>query len=659
MGQAALDTNVLGAISNSYFVSATDTGSVSAAPGSDFILAITDTAANINQNLPSIAGPNAATRNYGDFARFNLTVTDNAANIAANLLSTANEFGVDAQFEGLAFQNNNFQGGVQTLSLTLNVTNNQPIPLSIADYEALTNSGPWTGGTFLGQYSFTLVDSSANIATLPNLFFVFGNNGNGHESFLPLVSSIAPTGSFVALPVALALALAGANIPITGAAAANISISDSAANIGETNGSGGLTATQIDALKAYGVTKISSNDGPITLSVAQALELNADQISIAAFQNQGVTLSDSVANIQGLTPSQLGGIVAMGVTQIRSTDDPAVTPFTLNVQQAVALGSAPTHVTVTDAQGNLINVADTAANIGVTNGTPALTPAQIDSLAMLGIKGIVSTDAAPLLLSGAELAELLAKNIAFSAPNSTITLDDTAGDIANLTAQQIAGLVQDGIFQIQSTDNSVTLSAPQAAALLGEIIGVSPALIVFDQAAAIEALTPDQIGGLAAVYGVTLASSDVPLQLSVAQVQALGTGGNTGTAQGPGPNGATVFDTAANIGEVNGNGVEGLTAAQINGLSPFLFISKIDAFDAALQLTAAQAQAIDANSIQVIDPFGISIDDTATNINGLSGADITALVQDGRGRDRLDDRGAGPHGGAGGRCGGGERRRQI
>jgi autotransporter passenger strand-loop-strand repeat protein len=626
--QAAIDTNVLAAISDSYFVSSTNTGPVSAAPGSDFVLAITDNAANINQYLPNIAGANAATRNYGDFTRFNLTITDNATNIGTNLVSIANEFGVDAQFEGLAFQNNNFQGGVQTLSLTLNVTDNQPIPLSVADYEALTNSGPWQGGTILGHYSFTLVDSSANIANLPTLFSVFGNNGNGSESVLPLVSSIAPTGSFVALPVALVLALAGANIPITGPAAANISISDSAANIGETNGSGGLTVAQIDTLEAYGVAKISSNDGPITLSVAQALELDADQIGIVAFQNQSVTLSDSVANIQGLTPSQLSGIVAMGVTQIRSTDDPAVTPFTLNVQQAVALGSAQTHVTVTDANGKLITVSDTAANIGVTNGTPALTLAQIDSLAALGIQGLVSTDAAPLLLSGSELAELLAKNVAFSAPNSTITLDDTAGDIANLTAQQIASLVQDGISQIQSTDTSVTLSAPQAAALLGEIIGVSPALIVSDQAAVIEALTPSQIGGLAAAYGVTLASSDVPLQLSVAQIQALGTGGNTGTAQGPGPNGAMVYDTAAHIGEVNGNGVGGLTAAQINGL-PLLFISKIDAFDAALQLTAAQAQAIGASNIQVIDPFGISIDDTATNIMGLSGANIAVLAQDG------------------------------
>ena len=58
---------------------------------------------------------------------------------------------------------------------------------------------------------------------------------------------------------------------------------------------------------------------------------------------------------------------------------------------------------------------------------------------------------------------------------------------------------------------------------------------------------------------------------------------------------------------------------------PSLGFDTIDAYDAPLQLTAGQIQAIDDNNITLIAPYGVSISDKAADIDTLSAQNISDL----------------------------------
>ena len=138
---------------------------------------------------------------------------------------------------------------------------------------------------------------------------------------------------------------------------------------------------------------------------------------------------------------------------------------------------------------------------------------------------------------------------------------------------------------------------------------------IYDNAGNIEALTPNQITALAGFDVNELAADDVPLQMNVAQVQAIENTNLIYVANLPGTT-AVVYDTADNI--------VGLQAGQI-ALLPSLGFDTIDAYDAPLQLTAGQIQAIDDNNITLIAPYGVSISDKAADIDTLSAQNISDL----------------------------------
>ena len=301
---------------------------------------------------------------------------------------------------------------------------------------------------------------------------------------------------------------------------------------------------------------------------------------------------DNASSIEALTPNQITALASFDVNELAADD----MPLQMDVAQVQAVEST-----------NLIYVANfpgtTATFYDTANNIEDLQASQIALLPSLGFDTIDAYDA-PLQLTAAQIEAIDDNDITLVAPYG-VSIADTAADIETLSPQNITDLPGLGVTAINVTDNNpVTFDALQAQALAEatSLTPISTSLIVLDMAADIEALSASDIGTLASTYGVTLASTDVPLQLSVAQVAALEEGGRHRV--GPGGSDAILFDDAANIGETNG--VPGLPVGEIDHL-PLVFVGTIEATDAPLYLTGAQFAAINANNVTVIDPDGVFV----------------------------------------------------
>ena len=133
-----------------------------------------------------------------------------------------------------------------------------------------------------------------------------------------------------------------------------------------------FAAAFVDVLDVDGAT-----NSAVSVSAAKAAALVATGspgLSIAT--GDIVTLSDTGANISGLTAGQIGQLGAHGIDTIDATDD----VLSLTVAQYQALGA----VTLTAA--DVVTLADTGANIA------ALSAGQIGALAGDGIDKIDATD---------------------------------------------------------------------------------------------------------------------------------------------------------------------------------------------------------------------------------------------------------------------------
>jgi hypothetical protein len=83
-----------------------------------------------------------------------------------------------------------------------------------------------------------------------------------------------------------------------------------------------LSTATIAGLPALGVTSIVSTNGPVDISVAQALALEDANLGIRGPKGGHLTVavSDTAANLQALTASQINGLSAIGVTALVSTN---------------------------------------------------------------------------------------------------------------------------------------------------------------------------------------------------------------------------------------------------------------------------------------------------------------------------------------------------
>ena len=441
----------------------------------------------------------------------------------------------------------------------------------------------------------TIADTAAHVETLTAVE-IAGLTAIG-------VSGISATGSGVTLDVAQALALETAAVTLAVPSGDIAAISDTAANI-ET-----LTASRIASLTTLHVTQIQATDASLTMTVAQALALESAHIALRAPTGATVGVSDTAANLQALTAAQITALKGVGIAQLASNN--GAVKYT--VAQTVALEGAGVKLS---ASNGAVTLSDTAANV------QTLTAVEIDALPGLGVAGMASTNAGVILTVAQALAlETIGFKIAVPSGDK-ITIADTAAHVETLTAVEIAGLTAIGVSGIGATGSGVTLNVAQALAL--ETAAVTLAVpsgdiaAISDTAANIETLTASRIASLTTLHVTQIQATDASLTMTVAQALALESA-KVGLSA-PAGDQDSIIDTAAHI--------ERLTAAEIPGLAPTLHVTQIQATDASLAVTTAQAIAFESAHIALAAPAGstVGVSDTAANLQALTAAQITALT---------------------------------
>ena len=227
----------------------------------------------------------------------NIAIADTAANVSGN------------------FDTLNADGHVTAITLTDTGTPT----LSLTAAQALNDSHA-LGAITNPSYAIAITDTAADVAASLNAL-----NADRSVTSIALSDTGTPT---LALTAAEALsdgtALAKITPPYT------ITISDTAANIEK------LTPTQIATLHQIGVNQITATGGSVGLTAAEAVALENQIISVSAPTGSLVTVSDTAANLQAMTTTQIYGLGMVGATGLSSTN----ANVTFNAAQTLAIVEA-------------------------------------------------------------------------------------------------------------------------------------------------------------------------------------------------------------------------------------------------------------------------------------------------------------------------------
>ena len=380
------------------------------------------------------------------------------------------------------------------------------------------------------------------------------------------------------------------------------------------------------------VTSITLTDAgtPLALSVQQALSDTKALGEIGG--SYSVAITDSAANVA----SNFNALNSDGHVSSISFTDAGTPTLTLSIHQVLADTTA-----LGDLSGTYtLLVKDTAANI------QNLSVGAISALATAGVASVTATDAS-IVLSIATAIACQQSGLAIYAPaGKTVTVADTAANIASIDQSGADALKAAGYTSIASTTGAVTLSLAEAAILSGDgltvtggvvtvaatltsLLALSPAqaaalvasgdvLSALDTAANIETLTATQIASLGTLHVTKIAASDTSVSLTTAQVPALESAHIAVSA----PSGASVqlSGTAAQL--------QVLTATQIQGLSA-IGVASLVSSNASIKFTVAQTDALEtAGVVTHVAVAGgtVTVSDTGTNIATLSASQIGVLA---------------------------------
>ena len=178
-----------------------------------------------------------------------------------------------------------------------------------------------------------------------------------------------------------------------------------------------LTPAQINQLAADGVTALRTTTSDITLTVAQALGLDAAGISVQA--GVLVYVSDTAANLAPLTSATVAQLAAIGVKLLYADNAPLV--LTASAGGAAIL----TYGMDLASQSGSVTLTDLAVRF------EALSQSTITAYQTGGVTQLLATDA-PVALSTTEAAELKPANIAVASAMGAVSITDTAANIETL-----------------------------------------------------------------------------------------------------------------------------------------------------------------------------------------------------------------------------------
>lgn len=283
-----------------------------------------------------------------------------------------------------------------------------------------------------------------------NLYFngmAFGvetESGAGSLQLSNFSVNYSKASAISSLSVAQAVAAERADIKFSG-----VTVTDTAANIKS------LTPAEIAGLTEIGVTGIIATDGPVALSVSEAVALETAGLRVSSTNSGAVTLSDTAAHLDALTVAQIVELRAIGVQAIITN-----APVVFNVGQAAALESAGFNVSG-------LTLTDTAANI------EKLTALQISKLVATGVTTFEARDKT-LVFTVAQALALEAAGLPVSAPSgAAVTLSDAATALQGLTAAQISGLAALGFTQIAARGSTLSFSAAQTLAIVSAGLSIT------------------------------------------------------------------------------------------------------------------------------------------------------------------------------------------
>jgi hypothetical protein len=152
-----------------------------------------------------------------------------------------------------------------------------------------------------------------------------------------------------------------------------VALADTVANITS------MPVFAFDGLSSIGVTSVTVTDPAVDVSDAEALEnfytTVGTALPVSGPDGEGLTLTDTAADIEDMSPAQLSDLTSIGVTAVTVTDG----SITLSVAQALALYDP---VPISVPPGASVIIADTTAEI------ESLTPTEIAGLAAIGVNTI-------------------------------------------------------------------------------------------------------------------------------------------------------------------------------------------------------------------------------------------------------------------------------
>ncbi|MGO4704237.1 beta strand repeat-containing protein [Microvirga sp. 2MCAF38] len=387
-----------------------------------------------------------------------------------------------------------------------------------------------------------------------------------------------------------------------------------------------LSGTQITALRAKGVDHINVtglNTQALILTVAQLDAFLAAGINLATIQN--VSIRDSGAALGTLTPEKIAQLSNLGVDILDASNDILV----LSVAQANVLG------TIAMTADDSVTVLDTSTWLA------ELTAAQINALNLQGVDKINALDDEWMMTIAQ--AKALANTGIFLATADDVTLKGTAAELATLSDTEITNLGKKNLDVIDVSGNALTLTAAQAAALADSPslrFAVDDAVTVSGAGAALAGLSATQLAALSAKGVDALDATDNKLSLSVAQLAALGnlafTAGDSVTLSDTGANLAAL--TAPQIGALAGKGIKALDAtgdqlslsvAQLAALGTVALtagdrVTLSDAGANLAALTAPQIGALKTKGVDVLDASNNSIKFSLEQFNALGALSLAA-----------------------------------
>ncbi|MEZ0170471.1 calcium-binding protein [Microvirga sp. TS319] len=309
-----------------------------------------------------------------------------------------------------------------------------------------------------------------------------------------------------------------------------------------------LTPGQIMTLGARGFRLLDAGStGTIVFSVEQLrASANLNVMNDGIMDGVAVTLLDTSANINSLSPTELGRLKSQGVTLIDVTDGTSGGEISLTWEKVRELGQGVLDPSVKFATADKVSVTGAASQLARLSDT------QLDYLSKIGVD-FLHADDGPVTLNFFQASDLALAGPRY-APEDSVTV---SGSIGDFSAGQLAALGTKGVDKLDAPEEApnVVLTFAKAAAVAGSrmIFAADDTVTVADSGANLAKLTATQLARLATSGVDVLDSTTNAIALTSAQLAALGsiriaagdhvTVGWTGTAGSNSVTGSRYDDT--------------------------------------------------------------------------------------------------------------------